>query len=115
MAWESVEPYLPYVISILSSLIVLWLSRILARREILISKKACYNNSSALTTSRFIGIATADSIGFSHPVKYYCVLSLSGTSNGLLLCQTDHIMWHIFLDAATRAFFLGIPLSTSLL
>ena len=39
MAWESVEPYLPYVISILSSLIVLWLSRILARREILISKK----------------------------------------------------------------------------
>ena len=77
--------------------------------------KACYNKSSALTTSRFIGIATAGPIGFSHPVKCYCVLSLSGTSNGLLLCQTDHIMWHIFLDAATRAFFLGIPLSTSLL
>ena len=78
-------------------------------------KKACYNKSSVLTTSRFIGIATADPIGFSLLVKCYCVLSLSGTSNGLLLCQTDHIMWHIFLDAATRAFFFGIPLSTSLL
>ena len=31
-------------------------------------KKACYNKSSVLTTSRFIGIATADPIGFSHPV-----------------------------------------------
>ena len=36
-------------------------------------------------------------------------------SNGLLLCITENMMWHIFLDDATRAFFFGIPLSTSLL
>ena len=48
--------------------------------SIRLHEKACYNKSSALTTSWFIGIATADSIGFSHPVKCYCVLSLSGTT-----------------------------------
>ena len=35
---------------------------------------------------------------------YSYFLNFSGISNGLLLCHTDHMIWHCFLDAATSAF-----------